>query len=110
MVIDDSELDSWNLYRRIVRRLTERVRNEALLNWNGLDYYDNEYIKDNFSLSHIDINYPTLDHKISIIYGYKNNMLPEIIASVDNICFTKRTNNSSKSSLTECEYKEKISI
>lgn len=106
-MIPDDKLSDWELYRRNVRRITEQNRNTLLEKWDGLDYYDNEYIKDNFNLKHTDINYPTLDHKISIIYGFKNDIDPVEIASLENICMTKKTNNSSKSFLTESEYKEK---
>ena len=109
-MIPDDKLNDWELYRRNVRRITERNRSCLLETWDGLDYYDNEYIKDNFNLKHTDINYPTLDHKISIIYGFKNNIEPNKIASLENICMTKRTNNSSKSHLNEGEYKTKNSI
>ncbi len=109
-VIPDDKLDDWNLYRRNVRKITERNRDNLLDNWDGIDYYDGEYIKDNFNLIHTHVNYPTLDHKISIIYGFKNDIDPNEIASLENICMTKRTNNSSKSSLTEYEYKTKNSI
>ena len=83
-------------FRLIVYRLTKHNKKELLENWNNLDYYDGEYIKDNFNLEYHDINYPTIDHKISIFYGYENNMNPEEISHIDNLCFTKRCINSSK--------------
>jgi hypothetical protein len=109
-MIPDDKLTDWELYRRDVRRITEQNRSILLNNWDGIDYYDGEYIKDNFDLKHTNVNYPTLDHKISIIHGFKNDIDPSEIASLENICMTKRTNNSSKSSLTEYEYKIKNSI
>ena len=83
-------------FRLIVYRLTKHNKKELLEKWNSLDYYDGEYIKDNFNLEYYDINYPTIDHKISIFYGYENNMKPEEISNIGNLCFTKRCINSSK--------------
>lgn len=91
-------------YSRYVRRNTERNRSELFEKWNGLDFYDDEYIKDNFSLSYIDRFYPTLDHKISVYYGYINNISVEDISDISNLCFTKRYINSIKSKMTADEF------
>ena len=107
LVVPDCNLSEWMLYRRIVRRLTERNRNYLMEKWNGLDYYDGEYIKDFLSLNHTDVNFPTLDHKISIIYGFQNKIPPDDIADVDNLCITKRKINSSKSFLKEEDFLNK---
>ena len=48
-----------------------------------------------------------LDHKISIIYGFKNNISPEEIGDISNLCMTKKGINSSKSFLTEEDYNKK---
>jgi len=105
--IKDEDLTNWNLYRRNVRKLTERNRQELLDTWCGLDYYDNEYIKDNFKYKHTDLLFPSLDHKISIIYGFINNVSPEEIADISNLCITKKKHNSSKGQLTEEQFKTK---
>lgn len=103
-IIPECDLSDWMLYRRTVRRLTERNRNSLLEKWDGFDYYDGEYIKDNFILNHTSINFPTLDHKISIIYGFQNKIPPEKISEIDNLCITKRKINSSKSFLKEEDF------
>ena len=41
-------------------------------------------------------NYPTIDHKISTFYGFNNNIDYKEIAKIENLCFTKRSNNSKK--------------
>jgi hypothetical protein len=46
------------------------IKKDLLENWDGYDYYDGEYIKDNFCLYSNDKNYPTMDHKISCYYGF----------------------------------------
>jgi len=103
MYIDITDGNYLN-YRNEVRKLTRRNKKELFKNWNGLDYYDGENIKDNFNLPHIDKNYPTIDHKISIYYGYKNGITPEIISSFDNLCITKHKINSTKRDLLEFEF------
>lgn len=107
IIIKDEELSKWNLYRRNVRKLTERNRKILFENWDGLDYYDNEYIKNNFVYKHTDILFPSIDHKISIIYGFLNNISAEEISNLKNLCITKKKNNSSKGHLTEEEFKKK---
>ncbi len=43
-------------------------------------------------------DYPTIDHKISVHYGFINNINPEEISSLENLCLTKRRINSKKNS------------
>jgi hypothetical protein len=109
LVIPDDELNEWELYRRIVRNITNLNRNKLFEDWNGLDYYDDEYIKNNFDIKHTDYDYPTIDHKISVIYGFKNNITPEEIGGIENLCITKKGINSSKSFLIEEDYINKKS-
>jgi hypothetical protein len=104
LIIPDEDLSDWLLYRRFVRKLTERNRKFLLEKWDGIDYYDGEYIKDNFNLSHTDPLFPTLDHKISIIYGFKNDIPLEDISKIENLCMTKRKINSSKSHNIESDF------
>lgn len=94
-VLNDN-LDDWNLYKRLSRRLFKKMKKEIFKEWNGYDYYDGEYIKDNLNLKWYDRLYPTIDHKISVYYGFKNNIPIEIINSIDNLCITKRYINSMK--------------
>lgn len=92
----DFETDEFKKYRSKVDRLTRINKNELLENWNGFDYYDGEYILDNFNLVGQHGDYPTIDHKISVYYGFNNNIDPEEISCIDNLCFTKRRINSKK--------------
>jgi transcription elongation factor Elf1 len=96
--------ENYYLYRNEVRRLTKKSVKKLLENWNGKDYYDGEFIKDNFNLSHLDKNYPTIDHKISVYYGYKNKIDPKLISSVDNLCMTKHRINSLKRETNEKDF------
>lgn len=69
-------------------------------NWNGYDYYDNEYIKENIKLNQHNSIFPT----ISVYYGFKNNIPASEIADIKNLCITKRSINSRKSRLTEIQF------
>ena len=104
LIVPNNLLNEWLIYRKLVRKITDRNRKFIFENWSGLDYYDGEYIKDNFNKKHTDYDYPTIDHKISIIYGFKNNIPPEEIANLFNLCVTKKGINSSKSFLKEDDY------
>jgi hypothetical protein len=88
----------YELYKKIVKSITNKIKSEFITNWNGQDYYDNEYIKNNFKLDPNDVNYPTIDHKISILHGYINDIPPENIGGIINLCVTKRKINSQKGS------------
>lgn len=96
--------DDYIIYRRRVDFLTKKNKKLLFTNWDGVDYYDNEYILDNFKLSSNNISYPTVDHKISVLNGYLNNISIDEISSIDNLCITKRTLNSKKNSKNESEF------
>lgn len=115
----NSQLDSYKLmrmkdaliydieyrnYRNYVRRVTKLNKIKLFENWNGYDYYDNQYIKDNLKLNWYDGSYPSVDHKDSVIYGYINNIDPIILGNINNLCITKRCINSSKNKKTENEF------
>jgi hypothetical protein len=102
----DSSLlnNDYLLYRNECRRFTKYNYNKLIEDWDGIDYYDNIDILNNFELDHNDPNYPTIDHKISVYYGFKNSIDPNIIGSIDNLCITKRSINSSKRHLLEEEF------
>ena len=95
------------IYRNEVNSLTRKNKSELISNWNGIDFYDGEYIKDNYRLPSNDPMYPTVDHKISIYNGFHDKISIHIISSLWNLCITKRTNNSQKSWMSDNEYKEK---
>jgi hypothetical protein len=95
---------SFRLYKNEVRRLTKRNSKLLFDNWNGCDYYDDEYIKDNLSSTHTSDGYPTIDHKTSVYHGFKNNILASEIADINNLCITKRSINSSKRNLLDYEF------
>ena len=81
-MIDDVNLEPFLLYKRVCRRITYKFKKLLFENWNGCDYYDGEYIKDNLNLNNA--SYPTIDHKISIFYGFINNIEVEKIGNIDS--------------------------
>lgn len=91
-------------YRYKVYQLTLKNKKILLDNWDGNDYYDKEYIYDNFNLEPSDKNYPTIDHKISIFYCFMNNISIEDVAALDNLCITKKSINSRKSRKNENDF------
>jgi hypothetical protein len=114
-------IDSENLYKKITdtdyilyrnecRRLTKKNILKLLEKWDGKDYYDNSDISNNFNLKHNDTEYPTIDHKISVYYGFINKIDPILIGSIDNLCITKRSINSKKRDLCEIEFKSFYTI
>lgn len=96
--IPDNKLTEYQIYKKSVLYYTRKYKKELFNNWNGLDYYDNELIVDNNKLHYNNDLYPHIDHKISIKYGFMNNIDSKIIGSIDNLCITKRINNLSKGS------------
>ena len=66
--------------------------------------YDSEDIKMNLLLDCYNSDYPTIDHKISMWYGFENDISPEIIGGIDNLCITKSKINRNKSYKNADEY------
>jgi hypothetical protein len=107
--VDENDYTKFENYYKKCQSLTKiniRATNFKE-NWNGYDYYDNEYIKDNYVLyEQNNENYPNIDHKISIIYGFLNDINYEDICAIENLCFTKRRHNASKHTKNEDDYKK----
>lgn len=103
--IPKEEKNDFQVYKDEVWKLTYRVKKKLIDNWDGYDYYDNELIKDNYNLHYNDSNYPSIDHKISIYYGFINKIDPSIIGDISNLCITKRSINKRKGVLSEDEFK-----
>ena len=102
--IPDGLLTDFEKYYKKIKSLTRKIKNQLLEEWNGFDYYDNNFILENFNLEAKDTNYPTIDHKISVLFGFLNNISAEKICKLENLCITKRCINSMKNSKTENEF------
>jgi len=94
---------SFRIYKNEVRRLTRKSSKVLYENWDGKDYYDGEYIKCYINDSPISNGYPTIDHKRSVYYGFKNNIPASEIADISNLCITKRCINSAKRDMIDFE-------
>jgi hypothetical protein len=69
----------WQKYRRLVWKITEKQNLRKLKDYN----------KRAFTGYH-------LDHKVSIWYGYKNKLDPQLIGSIDNLEFIPHRDNMRK--------------
>jgi len=98
------EETNFMIYKRNANRLTKRKLKQLYNLWDGFDYYDGEYIAENLLLESNSNIFPTVDHKISIYYGFKNNIPENEISYVNNLCITKRKINSSKNKKTLEEF------
>jgi hypothetical protein len=86
----------WKQYWRRCNHLTRKIRPQMLENWDGFDYIDGEYIKDNLNLHFLDRNYPSLDHIKPRSQCFKEGLSPYEATSPENLAWTKRVNNSKK--------------
>lgn len=94
----ENERTVYKNYWLKVNKETHKHTKELFENWNGKDYYTNENI---IMLIDRDI---TIDHKISVYYGIINNIKPEEIGKLENLCICSRRTNSKKHRLTENEF------
>ena len=104
----DELIDDFKRYKRSVDKITSKNKKQLFNSWNGQDHYDNQLIKENLNLNYNHDDYPTIDHKISIQYGFLNEIDSFIIGSLENLCITKRSINISKNKLTEKQFKDKL--
>ena len=94
--IIDWDKAEWKQYWKRCDWLTRKIRQQMLNEWDGIDYIDGEYIKDNLSLHFTHGDYPTLDHLKSRSQCFKENISPYDATNSENLKWTKRRNNSSK--------------
>jgi len=104
-IIKCYDLEKYNDYKKRVINLTYKNKKILFDNWNGFDFYDGEYIRDNLTYHYMDKLYPVIDHKTSISYGFKNNLSVETISDINNLCITKNSLNRLKSKKTEFEFR-----
>ena len=94
--LPDKEKSEFHEYKRRCRNITNMNKKVLYENWNGMDFYDNEYIRGNLLLHYNNNDYPTIDHKTSIYIGFKNKISEYEICDIKNLCITKRILNSVK--------------
>ena len=98
------DLSDFKKYQYQVIQLTLKNKTVLFKKWNGLDYYDNDYIKENFNLKPNDKNYPTIDHKFSIFYCFNNDISIKDASKIENLCITKKCINSKKNKKNENDF------
>jgi len=89
----DSEWKSW--WKKCNAILLKK-RKVLVADWDGYDYIDGKYIKDNLKLDYRHRDYPTLDHVIPKQKLYLEGLSPYEASSDDNLKWTTRSNNSKK--------------
>jgi hypothetical protein len=107
--LPDDKLDAFSLYRKLVKIETKKWKDKIFELWNGMDYYTGKRLIKNEEFSalnpllHVNKNklQPTIDHKISVYYGFVNNISYEIVGGFDNLCICSKVINSTKSRLNE---------
>ncbi len=87
-------------YRDLV--LSETRKNIKNMNFNGKCYYTNVNIFNNNWIN--DPYHKSVDHKISILGGYKEGASVDKIANIENLCFCSRLCNILKEDMTEQEF------
>lgn len=102
--ININSKSDFKVYKLCVDNLTNKNKKELFKKWDGFDYYDKSYIKEYLNLNSNNPLYPSIDHKISIFYGYKNKIPPDIIGDINNLCITKRKINSTKNKKCEKDF------
>ena len=87
---------TWKQWYRRCNSILQKRRKEMVGEWDGYDYIDNKYIKDNFNLPYYHKDYPTLDHLIPKQALFKEGYTPEEACKKENLRWTTRSNNSKK--------------
>lgn len=103
------EWENFKLYYNEVWKETNKHKKILYKNWNGKCYYTNEILlidknKCNEKLA------ATIDHKISISYGFKNNISSKEIGKKENLCICSRYINTIKNYMTEEQFQEKLKV
>lgn len=96
--------DDLEQYYFLVRQETKKHLPRLFSEWDGKCYYfgyeltRHNVVYDPYSVS--------IDHKISIFYGFHNDIDPITIGSYNNLCICSRIINTVKNKLTEEEFYE----
>jgi len=100
-----SEQSDFQIYQNEVWKVTRKHIDSLYEHWDGKDYYTGKLL----NLIHKNkIDSPSIDHKISCFYGFKNNINPHIVGDISNLCICSKRTNSKKNYKTEEEFKRVI--
>ncbi len=90
-----NQISNYSQYRRLITKETKKWRKQLFKNWNGICYYTGEKLLID-KKQYLNKKYRTIDHKISIIYGFLNNISYLIIGNISNLCICSRSINCHK--------------
>ncbi len=76
--------------------LTRKLRKQMIQDWDGYDYIDGEYIRENLDLHYSHKRQPSLDHVVPRSECFKQGLTPEEATQPSNLKWTTRINNSKK--------------
>ena len=93
-----SQKKEWKLYREEVRRITQEQDLQSLEHYEKRLTYT--LLKEHGYKLYRSESYHTLDHIISIWFGWKNNISPEVIGHITNLRYIPGLENSNKG--TKC--------
>ncbi len=93
----------FEIYRILVWHETNKWKKLLFSNWNGLCYYSNEKLSTDKS-EYNNPNYATIEHKTSIFFGFKNNLSPEEMGNINNLCICSRLLNTIKGLKSEKQF------
>jgi len=100
--IPDEFKTEFELYFRNVWNETKKHKKKLFDSWNGKCYYSDEIL--NKKINYNEPNYPVIDHKISVYYGFKNNINYKIIGDISNLCICSRKINNKKGVMCENKF------
>jgi len=97
-------LNEKEIYYKKVNIETKKWKKQIFEQWDGKDFYTgekllvNEDFKKSFPNKDIRTNklQPTIDHKISVIFGFQNKIDLLIIGNIKNLCICSRFENGKK--------------
>lgn len=99
----------FELYRMMVWNETRKWKKALFSGWNGTCAYSQEKLTTDTNEFNSKL-YATIDHKVSVFHGFKNNIDPLIIGGLNNLCICSRSYNSMKAIMTDAQFKKHLSL
>jgi len=109
-------ISKYEIYKRKVGSETKRWKKILYDKWDGTDYYNGKKLithqewkkmYPNINVSNNRLQ-PSIDHKISVAYGFANKISYKIIGNIKNLCICSRDINVRKNYKIAKEYKKVI--
>ena len=94
----------FEIYSRNVWNETKKFKKKLFAKWDGKCYYTKIELDKNQHYNNE--TYPSVDHKISVFFGFSNNIDPIEIGKIDNLCICSRWSNHRKGIMNEEKFIE----